>query len=107
MSELIDLIYPRELEIKDMTESNAFASYLDCYLCIDNGKPGLPQSKYLENEFFSRSGKSQGIFWMVREFYKGLGKSGNLEINGYGRQTSENLFSLFKRGKSVLSHEIV
>ena len=24
---------------------------------------------------------------------------GNLEINGYGRQTSENLFSLFKRGK--------
>ena len=38
---------------------------------------------------------------------KVLGKSGNLEINGYGRQTSENLFSLFKRGKDVLSHEIV
>ena len=38
---------------------------------------------------------------MVRE------KSGNLELNGYGRQTSENLFSLFKRGKGVLSHEIV
>ena len=39
--------------------------------------------------------------WKVRE------KSGNLEINGYGRQTSENLFSLFKRGTSVHPHEIV
>ena len=41
--------------------------------------------------------------WKVRE------KSGNLEINSYGKQTSENLFSLFKRGKDVpvLSHEIV
>ena len=25
------------------------------------------REKYLENEFFSRSGKSQGILWMVRE----------------------------------------
>ena len=33
--------------------------------------------------------------------------SGNLKINGYGRQTSENVFILFKRGKDVLSHEIV
>ena len=39
--------------------------------------------------------------WKVGE------ESGNLEINGYGRQTSENLFSLFKRGKDILSHEIV
>ena len=31
--------------------------------------------------------------WKVRE------KSGNLKINGYGRQSSENLFILFKRGK--------
>ena len=46
----------------------------------------------------------QGILgktWKVRE------KSGNLKINGYGRQTSENLFILFKREKNVLSHEIV
>ena len=35
--------------------------------------------------------------WKVRE------KSGNLKINGYGRQSSENLFILFKRGKDVLS----
>ena len=39
--------------------------------------------------------------WKVRE------KSGNLKINGYGRQSSENLFILFKRGKDVHSHEIV
>ena len=30
-------------------------------------------------------------------------KSRNLKINGYGRQSSENLFILFKRGKDVLS----
>ena len=39
--------------------------------------------------------------WKVRE------KSGNSKINGYGRQISENLFILFKRGKHVLSHEVV
>ena len=39
--------------------------------------------------------------WKVRE------KSGNLKINDYGRQSSENVFILFKRGKGVLSHEIV
>ena len=39
--------------------------------------------------------------WKVRE------KSGNLKINGYGRQSSENLFILFKRGKDLHSHEIV
>ena len=39
--------------------------------------------------------------WKARE------KSGNLKINGYGRQFSENLFILSKRGKGVLSHEIV
>ena len=36
--------------------------------------------------------------WKVRK------KPGNLKINGYGRQSSENLF---KRVKDVLSHEIV
>ena len=39
--------------------------------------------------------------WKVRE------KSGNLNKNGYGRRSTENLFILFKRGKGVLSHEIV
>ena len=34
-------------------------------------------------------------------------KSGNLKTNGYGGQSSENLFILFKRGKDAHSHEIV
>ena len=34
-------------------------------------------------------------------------KSGNLKTNGYGRQSSENLFDLFSRGKDVLFLEIV
>ena len=42
-----------------------------------------------------------GGTWKVRE------KSGNVKINGYGRQSSENLFILFKRGKDAHSHEIV
>ena len=39
--------------------------------------------------------------WQNRE------KSGNLKNNGYGKQSSENLFILFKKGKDVHSHEIV
>ena len=39
--------------------------------------------------------------WKVRE------RSGNLKVNGYGRQSSENLLILFKRGMDVFSHEIV
>ena len=34
-------------------------------------------------------------------------KLGNLKINGYGRQFSENSFILFKRGKVLHSHKIV
>ena len=44
---------------------------------------------------------------MAREIWKEREKSGNLKINSYGRQYSENLFILFKRGKNVYSHEIV
>ena len=65
------------------------------------------REKYLENEIFSRSGNfvdGQGNLertWKVRE------KSGFSKINCYGMQNSENLCILFKRGKYVLSHEIV
>ena len=38
ISESIDHIYPCELEIKDLTEFNTYASYLDCYFCIENEK---------------------------------------------------------------------
>ena len=64
------------------------------------------REKYLENEIFSRVREKSRNFvdgqgnlertWKVRE------NAGNLKINGYGRQTSENLFILFKRGNDVL-----
>ena len=34
-------------------------------------------------------------------------KSGNLKINGFGSQSSENVFILFKMGKYLHSHETV
>ena len=34
--------------------------------------------------------------WKVRE------KSGNLKINGYGRQSSENSFILFQEGRRCI-----
>ena len=37
-AEYLVLIYPRELEIKETTETAASSSYLECYLYIDNGK---------------------------------------------------------------------
>ena len=39
--------------------------------------------------------------WKVGE------KSGNLKINGYSRQSSENLFILFTREKDAHSRELV
>ena len=42
-----------------------------------------------------------------RKALESQGKVREFEINGYGRQSSENLFILFKRGKDVLSHEKV
>ena len=73
---------------------------------------GLPRSgkNIWKMIFFSRSGKLGNLVdgqgnsertWKVRE------KSRNLKINGYGRQSSENLFILFKRGKDVHSKGIV
>ena len=38
IAEYLEFIYPRELEIKETTETAASSSYLDCYLYIDNGK---------------------------------------------------------------------
>ena len=37
-AEYLEFIYPRELEIKETTETAASSSYLDCYLYIDNGR---------------------------------------------------------------------
>ena len=70
------------------------------------------RKKYLENEIFLGQGKvGEFCGWngqgKLERTLKIREKSGNLKINGYGRQSSENLFILFKRGKDVHSHEIV
>ena len=69
------------------------------------------REKYLENEIFFQVREKSWNFidgrrnlertWKVKE------KSGNLKINGCSRQSSENLFILFRKGKDVHSHKIV
>ena len=49
--EYLEFIYPREIEIKETTENTIFASYLDCYLCIDNGK--LTTMLYDKRDYFN------------------------------------------------------
>ena len=77
---------------------------------------GLPQSgkNIWKMKFFPGKGKVGEFCGWPGKFRKDLEsrgkvreKSGNLKINCYGRQSSENLFILFKRGKDVHSHEIV
>ena len=66
-------------------------------------KAAMVREIYLDNEIFSRSGKSQGILWMAREIlertWKVREKLEDLKINGYGKQTSENLFFSVQEGK--------
>ena len=74
-------------------------------------KAGLPRSgkNIWKMKFFPGQGSGNFVdvqgnlerTWKVRE------KSGNLKINGYGRRCLENLFILLKRGKDVISHEMV
>ena len=54
-------------------------------------------------KFFPGWGKVREFCGWPGKFRNHLEMSGNLKINGYGRQSSENLFILFKRGKDVLS----
>ena len=61
-------------------------------------------------KFFPVQGKVREFCGWPGKFRKdleSLGKVREFEINGYGRQTSENLVILYKRGTDVLSHEIV
>ena len=37
-AEYLEFIYPRELEIKESTETAAYSSYFDCHLYIDSGQ---------------------------------------------------------------------
>ena len=61
----------------------------------------MVREKYMENEIFSKSVKSEFNGWPrnLEGTWKVREKSGNLKINGYSRQSSENIFILFKRGK--------
>ena len=74
--------------------------------------PGLPRSgnNIWKMKYFPGQGKVRefcGWSGKFRKDFESQGNSGNLKINGYGRQSSEKLFILFKREKDVLSHEIV
>ena len=56
-------------------------------------------------KFFPGQGKVWEFCGWPEKFRKDLenqGISGHLKINGYGRQSQENLYILFKRGKDVL-----
>ena len=67
----------------------------------------MVREKYLENEFFFQVWEFCGWPGKLGKDLEVKEKPGNLKINGYGEQSSENLFILFKRGKDVHSHEIV
>ena len=65
----------------------------------------MVREKYLENEFFPGQGKVRefcGWPGKSRKDLESQEKSGNLKINGYGRQSSENLFILFKRERMYI-----
>ena len=50
------------------------------------------REKYLENEIFSRLGKSEGILWMARKFRKGLESQGKVrEFETRGPRGPESL----------------
>ena len=73
---------------------------------------GLSQSgkNFWKMKFFKvreKSGNFVGGQGNLERTLKVREKSGNLKINGYGRQSSENLFILFERGKDLHSHKIV
>ena len=61
-------------------------------------------------KFIPVQGKVREFYGWPEKFRKNLenqGKVREFENNGCSRQSSENLFILFKRGKGVHSHEIV
>ena len=64
-----------------------------------SGKRNFFQVREKSGNFVDGQGNIERT-WKVRE------KSGNLKINYYKRQSSENLFILFKRGKDELSQPI-
>ena len=85
-------------------QSTASTGYKVMQGCHSQGKMSEKRHFFQVREKSENFVDGQGNLertWEVRE------KSGNLKINGFSRQTSENLFILFKRGKDELSDEIV
>ena len=72
---------------------------------------GLPQSgkNIWKMKFFSGQGKVREFCGWPGKFRKDLENQGKVREfeNKWLWRSSENLFILFKRGKDVLSHEIV
>ena len=60
----------------------------------------MVREKYLENENFSRSGKSQGILWMVRTFRKDLESQGKVREfeNKWLWQADQKIYAFCSRG---------
>ena len=68
------------------------AYYFQTKMVLEATRVAMVREKYLENEFFFQVREKSGNLVDGQENKKGLGKSGNLKINVYGRQSSENLF---------------
>ena len=79
--------------------------------CCKSCRVATFREKYLKNEFFFQVRETSGNFvhgqGNLERTCKVREKSGKFKINGYGRQSSENVFILFKSGKDLLSYEIV
>ena len=56
------------LIIRRITVFTASSTHSFELACMSIHRVATVREKYLENEIFSRSGKSQGILWMAREF---------------------------------------
>ena len=64
----------------------------------------MVREKYLENEVFSMSGKSQGSLWMAREIKKGFGSKGKVrefkKKKNYG-SSLQKIYLFCSRGESM------
>ena len=61
-----DLIFHLSFKDFGMKSTSYLCLTNDSYIAL-NTRVATVREKYLENEIFSRSGKSQGILWMSRE----------------------------------------
>ena len=74
--------------------THVFLQYTELVRLYPNNLILIFQVREKSGDFADGQGNLERT-WKFRE------KSGNLKINGYGRQSSENLFILFKVGNDV------